>query len=128
METLTAISVTVIAAIMVLGLIFMIPVLFQICRTAKEAEKLVDYVRSQVAPVSRDIVLISQNVKSIVQSIQRQVDRIEEGVETVYDMSIWAKEFQLELKRRIEGPLFQLAEVIGGIKRGFEAMVRIFYR
>ena len=41
METLMAMSVTVIAAIMVLGLIFLIPVLLQVRRTAKEAEKLI---------------------------------------------------------------------------------------
>ena len=45
METLMAISVTVIAAIMVLALIFQIPVLLQVRRTAREAEKLIDSVR-----------------------------------------------------------------------------------
>ena len=53
--TLLTISVTVIAAIMVLALIFLIPVLLQVRRTAHEAEKLIDSVRVQVAPVSRDI-------------------------------------------------------------------------
>jgi len=126
METLTAISVTVIAAIMVLGLIFMIPVLLQIRRTAREAEKLIDTVRAQVAPVSRDIVVISREVISILQSIHRQVDRVEEGLETVNDMVISVKEFQEELKWRTGKPLLQLAAVIGGLKRGFEAVARMF--
>jgi len=39
METLMAIGVTVIAAVMVLALIFLIPVLLQVRRTAKEAER-----------------------------------------------------------------------------------------
>ena len=63
METLMAISVTVIAAIMVLALIFLIPVLLQVRRTAKEAEKLIDSVRVQVAPISHDIGLISRDVQ-----------------------------------------------------------------
>jgi len=126
--TLLTISVTVIAAILVIVLIFLIPVLFQVRRTAREAEKLIDSVRLQVAPVSRDIGLISRDVKSIVQSIQRQVDRVEDGVETVHDMAVRAKEFQLEVKRRIEEPLLQLAAVLGGVKRGIEVMARIFYR
>ena len=128
METLTAISVTVIAAVMVAGLIFMIPVLLQVLRIAREVEKLVDAVRAQIAPISRDIVVISQDVKDIVQSIRRQVDRIEQGVETVHDMAVWAKEFQEEIKWRVGGPLLQIAAVLGGIKRGFEAISRIFHR
>ena len=72
METLMAISVTVIAATSVLVLIFFfIPVLLQVRRAAHEAEKLIDSVRLQVAPVSRDVGLISRDVKSIVQSIHR---------------------------------------------------------
>ena len=128
METLMAISVTVIAAIMVLALIFLIPVLLQVRRTAHEAEKLIDSVRVQVAPVSRDVGLISRDVKSIVQSIHRQVDRVEDGIETVHDMAVRVKEFQLEVKRRIEGPLLQLAAVLGGVKRGIEAVSRILSR
>jgi uncharacterized protein YoxC len=128
METLMAISVTVIAAIMVLALIFQIPVLLQVRRTAREAEKLIDSVRVQVAPVSRDVGLISRDVKSIVQSIHRQVDRVEDGIETVHDMAVRVKEFQLEVKRRIEEPMLQLAAVVGGVKRGIEAIASIFCR
>ena len=128
METLMAISVTVIAAIMVLALIFQIPVLLQVRRTAKEAEKLIDSVRVQVAPISRDIGLISQDVKSIVQSIHRQVDRVEDGIETVHDMAVRVKGFQIEVQRRIEKPLLQLAAVMGGMKRGVGAISSIFCR
>ena len=128
METLMAISVTVIAAIMVLALIFQIPVLLQVRRTAREAEKLIDSVRVQVAPVSRDVGLISRDVKSIVQSIHRQVDRVEDGVETVHHMAVRIKEFQIEVQRRIEEPLLQLAAVVGGVKRGVEAISNIFCR
>jgi uncharacterized protein YoxC len=128
LATLLTISVTVIAAILVLVLIFFIPVLLQVRRTAHEAEKLIDSVRLQVAPVSHDITTISQEVKSVIQSIHRQVDRVEDGIETVHDMAIRAKEFQLEVKRRIEEPLLQLAAVLGGVKRGVEAIASIFWR
>jgi len=124
LATLLAISVAVIAVVLVLILIFSIPVLLQVCRTAHEAEKLIDSVRLQVAPVSRDLVLISRDVKSIVQSIHRQVDRIEGGIETVYDMAVRVKHFQ----RRIAEPLLQLARVFVGVKRGVEAFARFFFR
>jgi len=118
METLMAISVTVIAAIMVLGLIFLIPVLLQVRRTAKEAEKLIDSVRVQVAPISRDIGLISRDVQSIAQFIHRQADRVETGIETVHDMAVRVKEFQIEIQRRIAKPLVMLTSVLGGFKQG----------
>jgi uncharacterized protein YoxC len=126
LATLLTISVTVIAAILVLILIFLIPVLFQVRRAAHEAEKLIDSVRFQVAPVSRDVSAISREVKSVIQSIHRQVDRVEDGIETVHDMAVRVKIFQLEVKRRIEEPLLQLAAVLSGVKRGVEAMASIF--
>jgi uncharacterized protein YoxC len=128
MTTLAGVSVAVIAAVMVLILIFLIPVLLQVRRTAKEAEKLIDSVRVQVAPVSRDIGLISRDVKSIVQSVHRQVDRVEDGVETVYDMALRVRDFQNEVQRRIEEPLLQLAAFLGGIKKGIEAFRQVFGR
>ncbi|MBN2439637.1 MAG: DUF948 domain-containing protein [Deltaproteobacteria bacterium] len=128
LATLLTISVTVIAAIMVLILIFLIPVLIQVRRTAQEAEKLIDSVRLQVVPISRDLGLISRDVKSIVQSIHRQVDRVEDGIETVHDMAVRAKEFQIDIQRRIEEPMLQLATVFSGVKRGIEVFAGIFRR
>jgi hypothetical protein len=81
-----------------------------------------------VAPVSRDITAISREVKSVIQSIHRQVDRVEDGIETVHGMAVRVKEFQLEIKRRIEEPMLQLAAVLGGVKRGVEAIASIFCR
>lgn len=128
LATLLAISVTVIAAILVLILIFLIPVLLQVRRTAHEAEKLIDSVRLQVAPFSHDVTAISLEVKSVIQSIHRQVDRVEGGIETVRDIAVRVKEFQIEVQRRIAEPLFQLAAVFVGVKRGVEAFARIICR
>jgi len=128
METLMAISVTVIAAIMVLGLIFLIPVLLQVRQTAKEAEKLIDSVRVQVAPISRDIGLISRDVQSIAQFIRRQADRVETGIETVRDMAVRVKECQVEIQRRIVKPLGMLISILGGFKQGVGSMARIVSR
>ena len=104
MQTLMAISIAVIAFILVLTFIFSIPVLLQVRRTAREAEKLIDSVRVQAAPLSRDIGFISRDIRSIVQSVHRQVDRVEDGIETVHEMAVLGKEFQIEVQRRIEEP------------------------
>ncbi len=122
METLMAISLMVIAAITVLTLIFLIPVLIQVRRTAKEAEKLIDSVCVQVAPISRDISLISRDVQSIAQFIHRQADRVETGIEAVHDMAVRVKGFRVEIQSRIIKPLVILASVLGGLKQGIGTM------
>ena len=86
---------------------------------------MIDSVRLHVAPVSRDVVLVSREVKNIVQSIHRQVDRVEDGIGTVHDMGVRVKESQLEVKRRIKGPLLQLAAAVGSVKRSVEAISSI---
>jgi hypothetical protein len=121
---LLVISVAVIAVSMILILIFSIPVLLQVRRTAHEAEKLIDSVHLQVVPVSRDVTAISLEVKNIIQSIHRQVG----GIETALDMAILCKEFQIEVQRRIARPLLQLVAVFSGVKRGVEAFARVLYR
>jgi uncharacterized protein YoxC len=125
---LLTISVTAIAAILVLSLIFLIPVLLQVRRAAQEAEKLVNFVRLQVAPLSHDVTAISLEVKSVIHSIHRQVDRVEGGIETLHDMAVRVKEFQIGVQHRIEDPLVQVAAVLIGIKRGVEAIANIFSR
>ena len=121
-------SVAVIAGILVLIFILSIPVLLQARRTAHEAEKLMDTLRLQIAPVSHDVAAISQEVKSVIQSIHRQVNRVESGIETAHEMALHVKEFQIEVQRRIEDPLVQLAAVLLGVKRGVEAIAGIFSR
>ena len=128
LATLLTISVTVIAATLVLFFILLIPFLHRGRRTVHEAEKLIDSIRLQVAPVSRDFTVISLEVKSVIQSIHRQVDRVESGIETAHDMAVLAKEFQIEVQRRIEDPLLQLAAVIAGVKRGVEGIASILRR
>ena len=128
LATLLTISVTVIAAILVLILIFLIPVLLQVRRTAHEAEKLIDSVRLQVTPVSPDITAISRELKSDIQSIHRQVDRVEDETETVHDMAVRVKEFQIEIQHRIVKPLVMLTSVLGGFKQGIGTMARIISR
>ncbi len=128
LATLLTISVTVIAVILVFILICLIPVLLQVRRTANEAEKLIDSVRLQVAPFIRDITAIVLDIKSVIQSIHQQLDKADAGIKTVHDIAVRVIEFQSEIQRRIEEPLLQLSAIFSGLKRGFEAVTRIFLR
>jgi uncharacterized protein YoxC len=88
---LLTISITVIAASIVLFVIFLIPVLLQIRRTSRQLEKVLDITRMQVTPLSHDLTVSSFEIKSILQSIRRQVDKAEEGVTAVRDAALRLK-------------------------------------
>lgn len=115
LEILLAISVTVIAAVMVTRAVFEIFALVQVRRTAREAEKL-------LASVSHEVDLISGGVKNLVRSVHEQTDRVEASIETFHDMAVWMKAFQSEVKPGLEETLLQLAAVLGGLRRGVEAV------
>jgi methyl-accepting chemotaxis protein len=120
MEILLTVSVTVIAAVMVMRAVFEILALVQVRRAAREAEQL-------LASVSREVGLISSEVKHLVQSIQEQAERVEDSIETFHDMAAWMKAFQSEVKPGIEETLLQMAAVLGGVRRGVEAVTNSMY-
>lgn len=125
---LLTISVTVIAGVMVIAVLFFIPSLMQIRRTAREVEKILETARMQIVPLSHDLTVISQEVNGILQSIHRQVDRVEEGVINVRDTAVRLREFEREIEEKIESPLLELATLVSAVTRGVEAFVRMLRR
>jgi uncharacterized protein YoxC len=123
---LLTISVTVIAASIVVVAIVLIPVILQIRRTAREAEKLLESARMQVVPLSHDLTVISGEVNGILQSVHRQVDRVEEGIATVQGGAERLRDFEEAILTRVEVPLFELATLVRAASRGILAFVRFF--
>ncbi len=123
---LLTISVTVIAASIVVVAIAFIPVILQIRRTAHQAEKLLETVRMQVVPLGHDVTIISREVSDILQSVHRQVDRVEGGIAAVQDGAERLRDFEEVILTRIEEPLLELAAVIRAVSRGVAAFFRFF--
>jgi uncharacterized protein YoxC len=124
MSTLQAVSISVIAAIMVVAVIALIPVLIQVRRTAREAEKVLETVRTQILPLSHDLGVVSGEVKEILESIHRQVERAEDSIVAVRDSAERLRDFQEEVLDRLGTPLFRLATLVGAVGRGVEAFFR----
>jgi uncharacterized protein YoxC len=120
------ISVTVIAASIVVVAIVLIPLIFQIRRTAREAEKFLETARTHIVPLSHDLTVISKEVSGIVQSIHRQVDRVEEGIAAVRDAAERLREFEEAVLTIVEGPLVKLATLVSAVSRGIGAFLRFF--
>jgi len=123
---LQTISVTVIAAAIVVVAIVLIPLILQIRRTAREAEKFLEIARMQIVPLSHDLTVISKEVSSIVQSIHRQVDKVEEGIATVQDAAGRLREFEETVLAIVEEPLLKLATLVSAVSRGILAFLRFF--
>ncbi|HVP78795.1 MAG TPA: DUF948 domain-containing protein [Thermodesulfobacteriota bacterium] len=123
---LLTISVTVIAASVVVVAIVLIPVILQIRRTAREAEKILETTRMQVVPLSHDLTVISREVSSILQSVHRQMDRVEEGIATVQDGAERLRDFEEAILTTVETPLLELATVVRAVSRGIVAFLRFF--
>ncbi len=125
---LVTISITVIAAAVIVFTLFLIPVLLQVRRTSRELEKLIDTTRLQIVPLSHDLTAISSEVNGILKSIRRQVDKVEEGIASVRDVARNFQIFQMEIQRIVEEPLIELAALVKGVVHGFEAILSFFRR
>jgi len=123
---LLTISVTAIAASIVVVAIILIPAVLQIRRTAREAEKLLETARMQVVPLSHDLTVISREVSGILQSVHRQVDRVEEGIATVQGAAERLREIEEGVLTIVEQPLIELATLVRAVSRGFAAFLRFF--
>lgn len=125
---LLTISVTVIAGIMVVAVIFQIPFILQLRRTAREVEKFLETARIHIAPLSHDLTVVSHEVSGILQSVHRHVDRVEESITTIRDSADRLREFEEDILRKIEVPLLEVATLISAASRGVEAFVRVLRR
>jgi uncharacterized protein YoxC len=123
---LLTISVTVIAASMLVVVILLTPAVLQISRTAREAEKFFEAARMQVVPLSHDLTVISREVSGILQSVHRQVDRVEEGIATVQGAAERLREFEEGILATAEVPLIRLATLVRAVSRGMGAFLRFF--
>jgi uncharacterized protein YoxC len=122
------ISVTVIAVVMIIAMLFLILTLLQIRRTARQVEEFLETARMQIVPLSHDLTVISQEVKGVVQSIHRQVDGVEESITTVRDAVVRLREFEEEILPEIERPLFELTTLISAVSRAIGAFARMLSR
>jgi uncharacterized protein YoxC len=118
----------IIAATLVIAVIFLIPALSQIRRTSLEAEKFFETIRLQIVPLAHDLTVIAQEVKGVLESIHRQVGKAEEAVTTFRDTAVRLRDFEEEILRKIQEPLSEVATLLGAVGRGVGALVRMIRR
>ena len=118
----------IIAAILLLAVIFLIPTLTQIRRTSLEAEKFFETIRLQIVPLAHDLTVVSQKVNGILQSVHRQVGKTEDAFTAFRDTAVRLRDFEEEILQKVHEPLSEIATVLGAVGRGVGAFARIFRR
>lgn len=121
---LTSISVTIIAGFVVIFVIALIPVLVQIRRVAKEAERLLEATRQQIVPLSHDVVRVVDDIGDLVKQGQRQMVKVEDSVNAVRETALKLRDVESLFKDRIEKPLLNLIAVVAALIKGTRALVK----
>ena len=125
MESLLTISVTVIAIVMVLAMIFLIAASLQARRTGREVERFFATARGEIAPLSRDVTITVQEVNAILKSIRGYVDGMGEGVATFRHTAVRLRELEDTLSK-IEEPLLTLSTLVSAVGKAVKASIRAF--
>lgn len=118
------ISTLIIAIFIVIFVIGVLIAVFQIRRTSREAEKFLDAARQQIVPLSHDLTIILNDTKKIIQSVERQTGKVEQGVEAIKDTAINVKNFEGEIQKRIEQPLVEIAALISIVAKVLTGLIK----
>ena len=121
---LIEISVVIIAVFIVIFVIGILIVLFQVRRTTKEAEKFLDTARQQIVPVSHDVIIILNDVRKVVSSVERQAQKVETGVDALRDTAVNVKNFEEDIQKRIEQPILEMTVLITALARIINSLFR----
>jgi len=124
--TILEISVAIIALFIVVFVIGLLIVLVQVKRTAKEAEKLMETSRYHIAPISHDLTIIVNDIKRIVQSIQKQMGMVENGVGDIKDTVTRITQFEKELQEKLQQPVIEFATLISAVSKALRAFIDIW--
>jgi uncharacterized protein YoxC len=111
-------SLAIIAALFLLNTIFVVAVLVRALGVLHEARKFIEMVRLQIAPLTYDAGKIVNDVRSIVQKTEKEMDKISDGLAAVRDTARNIKEFEELIQERIERPLLDITAILSAIVKG----------
>lgn len=114
---LIEISVVIIAAFIVILILVLIPVLIQVFKTAKQAEKLFETIKNHVPSISHDLTIILHDACDISASTNRQVAKIEDSLSKY-------KNLENVFEQKIARPFLELIALLSGLLKGLTIFVK----
>ncbi|RMD90237.1 MAG: DUF948 domain-containing protein [Calditrichaeota bacterium] len=113
-----SISLVVIAGLLLLNTIFLIMAMVRASQAFREAQKLMEMARLQIAPISHDVTQIISHIRTIVQTAEKEMDKVGDSIEAVRDTARNIKEFESLIQERIERPLLDVTAVLSALVKG----------
>ncbi len=124
---LLTISVTVIAACILIFMIVLIPILLRFARTADELRKLIQTLSAQVIPLTTQMSEVIRHTEDLIQSFHKEAEHMGEGITALRDVAIRLRDFQREIQDKTF-PLLKLASLIGFGSKGVLSFIKFFRR
>lgn len=115
---LIEIAVSVIAVCVIIITIGFISLAIKVRSTLNEAQKLIEQVRFQTAPLVHDATQIAGDVRMIVKSLEKELPKVSDSLEAVRGTARDIREFEEMLRERVERPLLDLTSIIAGLAKG----------
>ncbi len=113
-----SISVAVIAALLFIITIFAVAASLRAMKAFGEAQKLMEAVRFQMAPITHDLAQILNHVRTIARAAEHQIEKVSESVTAVRDTARNIREFEALIQERIERPLLDITAVLSALLKG----------
>jgi uncharacterized protein YoxC len=121
-------SVMLIAGLLLLNTIFLVVFLVKAFMTFSEARKLFEAARLELVPISHDVTRITTEVKGILASVQKDMDKIGDSLDNVRDTTRNLKKFEFMIQERIQEPLLEIATLLSALIKGGQAFWNILIR
>lgn len=119
-------SVAIIAGLLALNTLFFLGAIIKAIKVLGETQKFVEMARLQMAPISHDVAQILGDLRSITKSIDKEMDKVGEGLSALRDTAKNVRDFELLLQERIERPLLDVTAILAGLVKGIQVFWKHF--
>jgi len=121
-------SVMLIAGLLLVNTIFLVVFLIKAFKAFSEARKLFEATRLQLVPISHDVTRITTEVKGILASVQKDLDKVGDSLDHVRDTTRNLKEFEYMIQERIQEPLLEITTLLSALIKGGRVFWQTLFR
>ena len=121
-------SVMLIAGLLLVNTIFLMVFLVKAFKAFSEAQKLFEAARLQLVPISHDVTRITTEVRGILASVQKDLDKVGDSLDHVRDTTRNLKEFEYMIQERIQEPLLEITTLLSALIKGGRVFWQTLFR
>ena len=121
-------SVMLIAGLLLVNTIFLVVFLIKAFKAFSEARKLFEATRLQLVPISHDVTRITTEVKGILASVQKDLNKVGDSLDNVRDTTRNLKEFEYMIQERIQEPLLEITTLLSALIKGGRVFWQTLFR